>query len=53
MYQCTDLFSLHKLGKIAFLIHIKDDDRHITLAAKCKSGLIHYLKTVFDSLVEA
>ena len=52
MYQCSDLLTLHQLGKIALLIHVKDDDRHITLAAKRKRCLVHDLETVLDSLVK-
>ena len=53
MYQSTYLLALYKLCKIALLIHIKDDDRHIAFTAKGKSGLVHNLETIFNSLIKA
>ena len=53
MYQCYDFLALYKLGQIALLIHIEDNDRHISFAAESECSLVHNLETILDSLVEA
>ena len=52
MYKGSDLLAFDELGEITLLIHIKDDDRHVSLTTKGEGCLIHYLKTVFNSLIE-
>ena len=52
MHQSSDLFALHKLGEITFLVHIEDNDRHISLTAESEGGLVHDLETVLYSLVK-
>ena len=53
MYQCSDLFSFYEFCKVALLIHIEHDNRHVTLAAKCKCSLVHNFETILNSLVKA
>ena len=53
MYQCPYLLSFNEFGKIAFLIHIEHDDRHVAFTAKSESRLVHDLETVLDRLVKA
>ena len=53
MYQCSNLLSFHELGKVALLVHVEDDDRHVALTAESECCLVHHLETVLDRLVEA
>ena len=52
MYQCSYLLAFDELGKVALLIHVEDDDRHVALAAERESCLVHHLEAVLDRLVE-